>query len=431
MILQIQKWAMEESAALEEGIVVGGGCTLLRLASKVDTINETLANDEEKVGSDIVKSYPLNLIAKNAGVIGSVVSIKILDFVSMLRLSNLAFLVMLFFRRTEHVRGEYEIFEVKVTIDGMTIRASRCTEYVRGEGKIWSIYLRSASFNICCLKGLTFGLDKVNTEALVKHKEKHRQSHLKRVAALQTHVQEQSIIDRNPHQVHGFVHENRTGETVEMLDGKVGRGYLSVHSRSFKGSTIYYKGEGLLKSSRRGGRHKENAETSSNFLRMEVVVGTLKPNSNKEFSSLDYVLGNTPTPLKMVALKSASSLEFAKLLNACSITKKQAANKLNEINGINGAEENDYTEDELLAALDLLEPPENFQDHQWQMYKTHLRKPIAKKLSSCGKKARLEHAHTRTTGATSFARSRYEWYKENGYHSYYNIIRLVVISSFY
>ncbi|PWA72860.1 RuBisCO subunit binding-protein beta subunit precursor [Artemisia annua] len=67
---------MEELAALEEGIVVGGGCTLLRLASKVDTINETLANDEEKVGSDIVKSYPLKLIAKNAGVIGSVVSIK-------------------------------------------------------------------------------------------------------------------------------------------------------------------------------------------------------------------------------------------------------------------------------------------------------------------------------------------------------------------
>ena len=61
---------------------------------------------------------------------------------------------------------------------------------------------------------------------------------------------------------------------------------------------------------------------------------------------------------------------------------QQAANKLNEINGINelGAEETDYTEDELLAALDLLEPPENFQDHQWQMYKTHLRKPIAKVL---------------------------------------------------
>ncbi|KAI7752439.1 hypothetical protein M8C21_025388, partial [Ambrosia artemisiifolia] len=68
-------------AAVEEGIVVGGGCTLLRLASKVDAIKETLANDEEKVGADIVKralSYPLKLIAKNAGVNGSVVSEKVL-----------------------------------------------------------------------------------------------------------------------------------------------------------------------------------------------------------------------------------------------------------------------------------------------------------------------------------------------------------------
>ncbi|KAL0356216.1 UNVERIFIED_CONTAM: RuBisCO large subunit-binding protein subunit beta, chloroplastic [Sesamum radiatum] len=66
-------------AAVEEGIVVGGGCTLLRLASKVDAIKETLENDEEKVGADIVKramSYPLKLIAKNAGVNGSVVSEK-------------------------------------------------------------------------------------------------------------------------------------------------------------------------------------------------------------------------------------------------------------------------------------------------------------------------------------------------------------------
>lgn len=36
-------------AAVDEGIVVGGGCTLLRLASKVDAIKDTLDNDEEKV----------------------------------------------------------------------------------------------------------------------------------------------------------------------------------------------------------------------------------------------------------------------------------------------------------------------------------------------------------------------------------------------
>lgn len=34
---------------MEEGIVVGGGCTLLRLASKVDAIKETLENVEQKV----------------------------------------------------------------------------------------------------------------------------------------------------------------------------------------------------------------------------------------------------------------------------------------------------------------------------------------------------------------------------------------------
>lgn len=66
---------------MEEGIVVGGGCTLLRLASQVDAIKDTLDNDEQKVGSEIVRralSYPLKLIAKNAGVNGSVVVEKVL-----------------------------------------------------------------------------------------------------------------------------------------------------------------------------------------------------------------------------------------------------------------------------------------------------------------------------------------------------------------
>jgi chaperonin GroEL len=51
---------------VEEGIVVGGGCTLLRLASKVDAIKATLDNDEQKVGAEIVRRalyYPLKLIA--------------------------------------------------------------------------------------------------------------------------------------------------------------------------------------------------------------------------------------------------------------------------------------------------------------------------------------------------------------------------------
>ncbi|XP_044485418.1 ruBisCO large subunit-binding protein subunit beta-2-like, partial [Mangifera indica] len=53
-------------AAVEEVIVVDGGCTLLWLAAKVDPIKQTLDNDEQKVGADTVKravSYPMKLIA--------------------------------------------------------------------------------------------------------------------------------------------------------------------------------------------------------------------------------------------------------------------------------------------------------------------------------------------------------------------------------
>nr|GEY33215.1 hypothetical protein [Tanacetum cinerariifolium] len=81
---------------------------------------------------------------------------------------------------------------------------------------------------------------------------------------------------------------------------------------------------------------------------------------------------------------------------------------LNEANGINGvdAQEKNYIDDELLAAFNLLEPPENFLEHQWRVYKSHLRKPIAKRLSLCGKKARNDQVHTHTTGAVSFARTK-------------------------
>ena len=48
-------------AAVEEGIVVGGGCTLLRLASKVDAIKAALDNDEEKVNSPSLQFLILTL----------------------------------------------------------------------------------------------------------------------------------------------------------------------------------------------------------------------------------------------------------------------------------------------------------------------------------------------------------------------------------
>ncbi|KAF3324837.1 ruBisCO large subunit-binding protein subunit beta [Carex littledalei] len=79
--LRVEDALNATKAAVEEGIVVGGGCTLLRLAATVDAIKETLENDEQKVGADIVKralNYPLKLIAKNAGVNGSVVCEKVL-----------------------------------------------------------------------------------------------------------------------------------------------------------------------------------------------------------------------------------------------------------------------------------------------------------------------------------------------------------------
>ncbi|KAF5184454.1 60 kDa chaperonin [Thalictrum thalictroides] len=79
--LRVEDALNATKAAVEEGIVVGGGCALLRLAAKVDAIRDTLDNEEQKVGANIVKkalSYPLKLIAKNAGDNGSVVMEKVL-----------------------------------------------------------------------------------------------------------------------------------------------------------------------------------------------------------------------------------------------------------------------------------------------------------------------------------------------------------------
>jgi len=74
--LRVEDALNATKAAVEEGIVIGGGCTLLKLAAKVPQIRETLENDEQKIGADIVEralGYPLKLIAENAGTNGSVV----------------------------------------------------------------------------------------------------------------------------------------------------------------------------------------------------------------------------------------------------------------------------------------------------------------------------------------------------------------------
>jgi chaperonin GroEL len=67
-------------AAVEEGIVPGGGVALLRAAKALDELKTE--NEDQKVGVNIVRkalSWPARLIAINAGEDGSVVVGKILD----------------------------------------------------------------------------------------------------------------------------------------------------------------------------------------------------------------------------------------------------------------------------------------------------------------------------------------------------------------
>ncbi|XP_054790066.1 chaperonin 60 subunit beta 4, chloroplastic-like isoform X4 [Prosopis cineraria] len=80
--LRIEDALNATKAAIDEGVVVGGGCSLLRLSKKVDSIKELLDNEEQKIGAEIFRralSYPARLIAKNAGVNGNVVIDKILS----------------------------------------------------------------------------------------------------------------------------------------------------------------------------------------------------------------------------------------------------------------------------------------------------------------------------------------------------------------
>merc|ERR1719183_2443443 len=66
----------EKKLRVEEGIVIGGGCTLLKLAAAVEDIKAALPNEEQKLGADIIRkalAYPMRLIASNADDNGSVV----------------------------------------------------------------------------------------------------------------------------------------------------------------------------------------------------------------------------------------------------------------------------------------------------------------------------------------------------------------------
>jgi chaperonin GroEL len=67
-------------AAVEEGVVAGGGAALLYAARALDALNP--ANNDQKVGIDIVRKallYPARQIAENSGTDGSIIVGKLLD----------------------------------------------------------------------------------------------------------------------------------------------------------------------------------------------------------------------------------------------------------------------------------------------------------------------------------------------------------------
>ncbi|XP_022149057.1 chaperonin 60 subunit beta 4, chloroplastic isoform X2 [Momordica charantia] len=73
--------ALNASKVHAHGVVVGGGCCLLRLSTKVDDIKSVLENEEQMIGAEIFRralSYPTKLIARNAGVNGNMVIDKVL-----------------------------------------------------------------------------------------------------------------------------------------------------------------------------------------------------------------------------------------------------------------------------------------------------------------------------------------------------------------
>ncbi|XP_021766478.1 ruBisCO large subunit-binding protein subunit alpha-like [Chenopodium quinoa] len=68
-------------AAIEEGIVPGGGAALVHLSTCVPSIKERLEDPDERLGADIVQKAlvsPASLIAYNAGVEGEVVVEKVM-----------------------------------------------------------------------------------------------------------------------------------------------------------------------------------------------------------------------------------------------------------------------------------------------------------------------------------------------------------------
>ena len=69
-------------AAVEEGILPGGGVSVIRARKALERLGKSLSNDDEKVGVDIIKralSAPIKQIAANGGLDGSLVAQKVED----------------------------------------------------------------------------------------------------------------------------------------------------------------------------------------------------------------------------------------------------------------------------------------------------------------------------------------------------------------
>jgi chaperonin GroEL len=69
-------------AAVEEGIVPGGGCALLYASQTLDAVRNSMVNSDQQTGVDIVRhalAVPAKAIVKNAGIDGGLVIGKLLD----------------------------------------------------------------------------------------------------------------------------------------------------------------------------------------------------------------------------------------------------------------------------------------------------------------------------------------------------------------
>jgi chaperonin GroEL len=69
-------------AAVEEGIVAGGGVALLRCVEALDAVRKSVQGEDQKLGVEIVKralQEPMRMIANNAGFEGSLVVGNVLE----------------------------------------------------------------------------------------------------------------------------------------------------------------------------------------------------------------------------------------------------------------------------------------------------------------------------------------------------------------